>query len=314
MKLLLVVLSLLLISAFTIAQVPQLVSHQGYLADSTGAGIDGTLPMTFKLFADSTGGSAVLTQTFPSVDIAKGVFNVNLDVSSATFTSGYWLETQVNGEVLTPRTRLTSAPYSLGPWTQRSGNLYYNAGKIGIGTSTPSTWGKLHIGHGNLNFDSNFDYGIMWVDSSILRAHIFRWATDNRLYVTNNGTSNLTGMILAVGGTSWLSSSDKRLKENITETGYGLGTVMQIPVKEYNFKGQTDKKIGIIAQELYPIIPELVSRGDDGPLTDKSSPWAIDYAGLTPVLVKAMQEQQQQIEALMQRVAELEARLGKAGQ
>jgi hypothetical protein len=41
------------------------------------------------------------------------VFNVNLDVSSISFTIQYWLETNINGQTLAPRSRLTSAPYSL---------------------------------------------------------------------------------------------------------------------------------------------------------------------------------------------------------
>jgi hypothetical protein len=47
------------------------------------------------------------------VTLTKGVFSVNLDVSSISFTSQFWLETSINGQTLAPRTRLTSAPYSL---------------------------------------------------------------------------------------------------------------------------------------------------------------------------------------------------------
>jgi hypothetical protein len=92
---------------------PSIIGHQGYIADSTGTGLNGVFPMTFGFFADSTGGSAVLTQSISSVAITKGVFSVNLDVSSISFTQQYWLETSINGETLAPRTRLTSAPYSL---------------------------------------------------------------------------------------------------------------------------------------------------------------------------------------------------------
>lgn len=94
---------------------PSIISHQGYIADSTGAGLNGTFPMTFKLWTDSTSGLSVLTQLFSSVTLAHGVFNVNLDVSSisSVFTNQIWLETSINGQTLTPRTRLTSAPYAL---------------------------------------------------------------------------------------------------------------------------------------------------------------------------------------------------------
>lgn len=42
---------------------PSIISHQGYIADGTGAGLNGSYPMAFGFFADSTGGPAVLTQS-----------------------------------------------------------------------------------------------------------------------------------------------------------------------------------------------------------------------------------------------------------
>ncbi len=309
MKWFLLVLATLMLSMLSVGQVPQLISHQGYIADSNGVGITNSMAMTFRLYTDSTAGSLALTQLFPAVTVTKGIFNVNLDVSSMTFGGQYWLETEVVGEILSPRTRLTSAPYSLAPWGQSGSDVYYDGGRVGIGTASPSSWGKLHVAGGSLIFDDNSYHGIMWVNGGTLRADLFRYSVDGRLYVTNAGTSNLTGVALDVGGTSWISTSDKRLKENIVETGYGLSTVMRIPVREYNLKGHNEKKIGFVAQDLYPIVPEIVSKGDDGEFTDKSSPWGIDYAGLTPILVKSIQEQQLQIENLVERLTTLETRL-----
>ena len=97
----------------TTSGVPLLISHQGYISDSTGTGISGTLPMTFNFWDDSTAGSNALILSFPGVGLAKGVFTVNLDITPLDLTKQYWLETVVNGQTLAPRIRLTGAPYSL---------------------------------------------------------------------------------------------------------------------------------------------------------------------------------------------------------
>ena len=65
----------------------------------------------------------------------------------------------------------------------------------------------------------------------------------------------------------------------------------------FNYINDSSKTLqtGFIAQELYEVFPEVVSKGGDD--VDQH-PWAIDYSKLTPLLVKAVQEQQAQIEAL----------------
>jgi hypothetical protein len=137
------------------------------------------------------------------------------------------------------------------------------------------------------------------------------------LYVTNNGTGNLTGVYLASGATSWTSTSDRRLKENIVNTSYGLKEIVRLSVKEYNFRtaAEKNKKIGLIAQEVFEVIPEIVEKGDDGEykgdgnaMSDSSGfkSWGVDYAGLSPVLVKAVQELKTESDTLKARIEALE--------
>ena len=61
------------------------------------------------------------------------------------------------------------------------------------------------------------------------------------------------------------------------------------------------EQVGVLAQEVEKVYPELVSTGPDG---FKS----VNYAQLTPVLIEAMKEQQQQIEALKAQNQALQAR------
>ena len=201
--------------------------------------------------------------------------------------------------------------------------MYLNsAGKLGIGTTTISTQAKLHVAAGNTAFDGSSAYGIKWVTGNTMLAHIHRWSSNNGLYVTNNGTGNVTGVYLPSGGTAWVSTSDARLKENINEISYGLKDVLKLSVKEYSYKTSENKnkKIGLIAQEVYEIIPELVEKGDDseysGPYDTNSlrendfKPWGVNYNSFGVLAIKAIQEQQIQIEALQKELELIKAHLG----
>ncbi len=144
------------------AQVPQLITHQGYLSDSTGQGVTATLPMTFRFFANSSGGTALFTHSFSGVQITKGNYAVILDASLLSFASPYWLETEANAEVLSPRTRLTSVPYALkamsilGPSSEATGT---NAIAGGTNNRARGNYSVVAGGGGINESDSNSAIG-----------------------------------------------------------------------------------------------------------------------------------------------------------
>jgi hypothetical protein len=93
--------------------------------------------------------------------------------------------------------------------------------------------------------------------------------------------------------------SDERLKENITDATPKLEKLKQVQIKNYNLKAYPDRKqIGVVAQELEQVFPSLVTDNDDGYKTVK-------YSVFVPMLIKAMQEQQTQIEALQSEINNL---------
>ncbi|MCR5889672.1 tail fiber domain-containing protein [Hymenobacter sp. J193] len=103
------------------------------------------------------------------------------------------------------------------------------------------------------------------------------------------------------------TASDRRLKENIRPTHYGLADVLKLRVQDYNFIGTAavNRTTGFLAQDLFGVYPEAVSPGDTGATV--SRPWAVDYGKLTPLLVQAIQDQQAQIEDLKKQNAALQA-------
>jgi len=92
--------------------------------------------------------------------------------------------------------------------------------------------------------------------------------------------------------------SDKRLKTNINDINYGLDAVMKLSPKEYDWKENDRHDIGFIAQEVEQVIPEIVK---DKKHFDKEIK-TLDYEKLTAVLIKAVQEQQQQINELKEKL------------
>ena len=139
----------------------------------------------------------------------------------------------------------------------------------------------------------------------------------NQLVIANTTTAkpliagNFRAGTLTINGV--LSSdrirevSDARLKTDIAPLVNGLSSVVQLKAKTYEWRADGDsdrvmpegRAIGLIAQEVEEVLPELVSEGEDGYK-------GIEYSKLTAVLVEAIKEQQLQIEALRSRVDALE--------
>lgn len=94
--------------------------------------------------------------------------------------------------------------------------------------------------------------------------------------VTNSITANdsiATGSITATGEISALSfnaTSDARLKTNIKPLEYH-DSILDVPVREYDWKESGEHAIGFVAQELQKVYPELVGEGEDGMLRIKET-------------------------------------------
>lgn len=134
-----------------------------------------------------------------------------------------------------------------------------------------------------------------------------------------NGDINYTG--------SLNNTSDRNLKENITPLRNALGVVMQLNPTSYNFRGNgswnglplsTGTHYGLIAQEVETVLPALVrdnvhtyteSSDEVGPSGGESTLTmeykSLNYTELIPFLIKAIQEQQAQIEALQAEIQRL---------
>ena len=113
-------------------------------------------------------------------------------------------------------------------------------------------------------------------------------------YVKTNGN------VLNINN-SYGAFSDIKLKENIIDATPKLNNLNQVRVVSYNLKGEHQKQIGVIAQELEQIFPgmvdEMVDRDSEGNSLGTTTK-AIKYSVFVPMLVKAIQELTARLEVL----------------
>jgi hypothetical protein len=112
----------------------------------------------------------------------------------------------------------------------------------------------------------------------------------------NCGSHIITGFC-SHGGCS-CSSSDERLKTNVTNLEYGLDAIKELTPISFEFKKSDDlKHLGFIAQDVQQIIPEVVQTQSDNML-------GIRYDELIPVLVNAVKELTEKVETLEMKLQE----------
>jgi len=139
-------------------------------------------------------------------------------------------------------------------------------------------------------------------------------ATDGQIWIRfDDGDGHAQGYIQHSSGTVLVGQSDERLKENIIDSPLeGINTLKQIQQRQFNWKKDVNKTktIGYIAQELETVYPAAVTTISDdsgegvvAPDDDPDNPYKfVAKERLIDVLIKATQEQQEQIESLQQEI------------
>jgi len=180
-------------------------------------------------------------------------------------------------------------------WTNATEKMKIDSsGNVGIGTTSPGD--KLHIaGNVRINGGDVLRWnGQAFIDTIGANDMKFRPNGTERVIFESGGDAHFDQDVIAFSTTP----SDKRLKTNIKEIDYGLDTILKLKPKQYDWKKDNRHDIGFIAQEVEKVIPEIVK---DKKHFDKEIK-TLDYEKLTAVLIKAVQEQQQQINELKEKL------------
>jgi len=225
----------------------------------------------------------------------------------------------------TERMRITSGGFlkasNTGSYNNASGTYHEQVSNISSSivtnfqnTSSVSPYG-IDIDFSNLSPNNSTNYFIYALDSTAVKFIVY---SNGNVVNTNN---------------SYGAISDIKLKENIEDASPKLDDLMQVKVRNYNLIGEETKQLGVVAQELEEVFPSMVSESPDTeqqqvPQLDDNGQEVLDengdvvmttekidlgtttksvkYSVFVPMLIKAMQEQQEIINDLKSRIETLE--------
>ena len=183
-------------------------------------------------------------------------------------------------------------------------------GKFVFG-STDNSFGQMQIG----NTTSGGEAGIAFISGvtafggtpTSTNGDQYVWAVGANVYgiggnnwgIANKSAGNYVAKI-AYNSTSWTFSSDLRLKDVVGNISGSLEKICNLRPIEYTLKTDKSKdlKSGLIAQEVYDILPQVVDKPDtELDAKGKTRYWGIQYGDLIPYLIDAIKELNNKIES-----------------
>ncbi len=262
------------------------VSYANMFRQSSSAAL--VLAMGYKYTATASGFASSV-----GTSIAKSAISLGTVAGGITFYADAAVTT-ANGTDVTPteRMRITSG-----------GNLL-------VGTTSDISTGGTSVARACFDSGSGQNGMKVKLNNTSYAAYISTTTGSDHYfgYMNNSAGTNVGSILCTNTTTTYSTSSDYRLKENIQPMTGALSKVQALNPVTYTWKADGSSSQGFIAHELQAVVPECVTGEKDAVNEDGSiKPQGIDTSFLVATLTKAIQELNDKVEA---QAAEIKALKG----
>ncbi len=250
-----------------------------------------------------TGVNRKTTAGWDSLQKTSIIFEMNyLTTAGASATANnVAISSYINTKATSPNTQsqglafyVTAPPQNTA--TADTPSLAMFRHNVGIGSYPTDinnvTEGRLQI----TGFSNGDQLSLRHSSSTNLKWGLYVSSIDSSLNFYSNGS--LRAKINRVTG-AYSALSDRTRKKNILPMKSVLASVLQLPAYSYNYLDSKDtdrRMLGFMAQDVQPFFPELVYQQYDREITKPLL--TMDYSGLGVIAIKAIQEQQKQMEEM----------------
>lgn len=196
-----------------------------------------------------------------------------------------------------------------GYWNETGTNIWYIDGNVGVGTATPASTLDINgivraqqlcdeAGANCKDISAGWAMG-KWIDGAVA-GEIYYSAGD--VGIGTNAPSQALDVNGNIVATAYYYSSDVSLKEDIILLDSALDKVLALEGVSFKWKEDGKESIGLIAQDVEKVYPELV-------FTDDKDEKSVQYGNLIAPLIEAVKSQQKMIENQQRQINDLKGEI-----